>query len=71
MSKRSRHSGLNRDHRVIAAVACPRCGAQAGEPCRNPVQHQRHRGPQDHRAQPTRPHSERRAAWVDDKRGLG
>jgi len=53
-----------RDSRVIAAVACPLCGARAGEPCRNPVPHQRQRGPIDRRPQPTRPHIERRAEWV-------
>lgn len=53
-----------RDTRVVAAVACPRCGARAGEVCRNPVPHDRRRGAEDRRAQPARPHSERRAAWT-------
>lgn len=60
----------NRDAKVIATVACPRCGASAGHPCRNPIPHQAHRGADDHRDQPMRPHSERRVAWVDHKRGL-
>lgn len=58
-----------RNAKVIAAVACPRCGAQAGKPCRNPIQHQAMRGPQDHRAQHARPHNERRCAWVEAKHG--
>jgi hypothetical protein len=57
-----------RDERVVAAVPCPRCGARAGEACHNPVPHQTWRGQQDRRAQPLRPHSERRAAWVQSKR---
>lgn len=64
----SANSDLNRDRAVIAAVACPRCRAKPGEPCRNPVRHQSNRGPEDRRQQPTRPHSERRAAWSDAKR---
>jgi hypothetical protein len=52
-----------RDERVTAAVACPRCGARRGEPCRNPVPHDAARGPQDYRPQPQRPHQERRRAW--------
>lgn len=59
-----------RDDRVIVAVACPRCAAPAGQPCRNPIAHQTARGPQDRRAQPIRPHVERRVAWIDAKRGL-
>lgn len=54
----------HRDEKVIASVPCPECGALAGEPCRNPVPHQRQRGPQDRRAQPMRPHTSRRVAWV-------
>lgn len=56
-----------RDDRVIAAVACPTCGARAGERCRNPVPHQAWRGPVDRRAQPLRPHIERRAEWVSKR----
>lgn len=52
MSKRSKNSNLNRDRRVIAAVACPKCGAPAGQQCRG-VQYA--------------PHSERRAEWVRTK----
>lgn len=59
-----------RDRRCIDEAACPRCGARAGEPCRNPVRHQAHRGTEDRRNQPSRPHSERRAAWSAVKRGL-
>lgn len=59
-----------RDQKVIAAVACPRCGAAAGQPCRNPIPHDAQRGREDHRAQPIRPHSERRVLWSDHKRGL-
>jgi len=62
-------ASITRDARIIAAVACPRCGAAAGEPCRNPVPHQQWRGRQDRRRQPVRPHNERRLAWVDSKRG--
>jgi hypothetical protein len=57
-----------RDARVISAVPCPRCGVPAGTPCRNPVPHQAVRGPEDRRQQPIRPHSERRALWVEGKR---
>lgn len=61
-----------RDDRVIALVPCPRCGARKGEPCKNPVPHQMRRVEhghwhdtlEDRRAQPVRPHSERRALWV-------
>jgi len=56
-----------RDARVIAAVGCPLCGAVVAEPCRNPIPHQRQRGPEDRRAQPMRPHIERRAEWVRAK----
>lgn len=68
--KRSRYSGLNRDMRVIANADCPRCGAPAGQACRNPVPHDARAGTLDKRRQPTRPHSERRAAWSAAKRGL-
>lgn len=60
-----------RDDRIVAAVACPRCGAAVGEPCRNPVPHQNWRGPEDRRAQPSRPHNERRAEWVRWRRLSG
>ncbi len=60
-----------RDQRVVAAVACPRCGAPVGSPCRNPVAHQAARGPEDRRAQPVRVHSERRVVWQDAKVGKG
>jgi hypothetical protein len=63
-----------RDTRVITTVPCPRCGAHKGQACRNPVPHQTriwcakhqrwHDCPEDRRAQPVRPHSERRALWV-------
>jgi len=66
-SKSSIMASKTRDARVIAAVACPTCGARAGEPCRNPVPHQTIRGPEDRRAQPVRPHIERRAEWVATK----
>lgn len=66
----SANSDLNRDRAVIAAVACPRCHAKPGEPCRNPVAHQNNRGLEDRRQQPIRPHNERRAAWSDAKRGV-
>ena len=56
-----------RDARVIAAVACPECGAQIGQPCRNPIPHQTMRGLEDRRAQPLRPHIERRAEWLRTK----
>ena len=46
-----------RDIRVIVVVPCPKCGARAGELCRNPARGLD--GPQ-----PSRPHSQRRAAWV-------
>jgi len=59
-----------RDERVIAAVACPRCGATVGEACRNPIPHHAIRGPQDRRRQPERPHNERRSEWVSAKRSL-
>ena len=59
-----------RDAKVIATVACPRCGAAIGQPCRNPIAHDARRGPDDHRAQPIRPHSERRVIWSERKRGL-
>jgi hypothetical protein len=52
-----------REERIVAAVVCPRCGARIGEPCRNPVTHQRHRGPEDYRLQPKRCHTERRQEW--------
>ncbi len=58
-----------RDEKVIASVSCPECGVKAGQPCRNPVPHQAHRGPEDHRAQPVRPHAARRALWLEWKRG--
>ncbi len=57
-----------RERRAVAAVACPLCGAEAGKPCRNPIQHQAQRGPEDHRPQPQHPHRERRAAWLEWKR---
>lgn len=60
----------NRDRKVIAAAGCPRCGAPAGTPCRNPIPHQAHRGTEDRRAQPIRPHSERRVIWSERKRGI-
>jgi len=60
----SRH----RAEKIIAVIACPRCGAKIGEPWRNPVPHQSARGPEDRRAQPMRPHNERRLAWVESKR---
>lgn len=63
-------SSDRRDAKVVAAVACPKCGAQAGQPCRNPIGHDFARGPQDHRPQPLRPHSDRRAAWSESKRDL-
>lgn len=53
----------DRDARIIVAVACPRCGADVGERCRNPVPHQRRRGPEDRRRQPRCCHTERRRAW--------
>lgn len=59
-----------RDARVVAAVSCPLCGAGPGERCKNPVAHQAHRGPQNHRSQPMRPHNERRLAWSNAKRGI-
>jgi len=59
-----------RDRRVIDEVACPRYGAPPGVPCRNPIPHQAWRGAEDHRAQPIRPHSERRVVWSERKRGL-
>lgn len=58
-----RAGDLRRDQQVIALVACPECGAPRGEPCRNPIDHQAWRGPEDRRRQPIRPHRERRAAW--------
>lgn len=57
-----------RDARIIAQSVCPRCHAPAGTPCRNPVEHQAWRGAEDHRAQPTRPHNERKAEWVRTRR---
>jgi hypothetical protein len=59
-----------REPRIIAAVPCPTCAAKIGESCRNPVAHQQHRGPEDHRTQPIRCHAERRRAWQEQKRGL-
>ncbi len=47
-------SHLNRDLRVIASTACPRCNAHVGEPCR--------------RTDAVWPHSERRVAWSEAKR---
>lgn len=52
-----------RDRRVILAVACPECGADQGERCRNPTPHDTTRGPIDHRAQPRRTHGARRRLW--------
>lgn len=60
-------ASLTKDLPIIAAVACPRCGAHAGQPCQNPVPHQQHRGDVDHRRQPARPHSERKRAWQDQR----
>jgi hypothetical protein len=54
--------------RIIAAVPCPLCGAAIGERCRNPIAHQQHRGPEDHRAQPLREHLERRRAHQEYRR---
>jgi hypothetical protein len=54
--------------RIVAAVACPRCGAAIGERCHNPIAHQAIRGPADHRAQPLREHSERRRAHQEYRR---
>lgn len=48
----------------------PRCGAAAGAPCRNPVQHDARRGPEDRRAQPVRVHSERRVVWQAARRDV-
>ncbi len=59
-----------RQIRIIAAVACPLCGAGAGERCRNPIPHQTHRGPQDRRPQPIRVHAERRRAWQQKRDAL-
>jgi hypothetical protein len=52
-----------RNERIVAAVMCPRCGARPGEPCRNPVAHQAHRGPEDRREQPSGIHAERRTRY--------
>ena len=60
-----------RSLRIVAAVACPACGAAAGERCRNPVAHQGFRGPQDRREQPLRPYQARRMAWLDWKQQNG
>lgn len=59
-----------REQRILAAVACPRCGARVGERCRNPIRYQTMRGPEDRRAQPLRCHTERRLLWEERKRGL-
>ena len=53
-----------RDARVVEAVACEACGAARGAPCRNPIRHDARRGSEDRRAQPHRPHDERRQAWA-------
>lgn len=45
---------MTRDQHVTTSTPCPRCGAPGGTPCRNPA---------GGRAQPTRPHTERRRAW--------
>ena len=60
-----------RDTRIVAAVRCPRCGAAAGEPCRNPVPHNSSRGPDDRRKQPVAAHNERRMAWIEHKQLRG
>lgn len=56
------------DTRVVNSVPYPRCHAGIGERCRNPWAHQQGRGPEDRRAQPERPHAERRQAWEEWKR---
>src|SRR5215472_15319960 len=56
-----------RDARIIAAVACPQCGACVGKQCRNPIPHQQSRGAVDRRAQPMHPHRDRRDVWVRTK----
>ena len=54
-----------REDRMTAAVACPACGAQPGQPCREgTAPHDPRRGAEDLRAILPRVHSERRAAWV-------
>jgi hypothetical protein len=60
-----------RSIRIVAAVACPECGALAGEPCKNREPHRANLGPEDRRGVPIRPHNLRRMAWIEWKQQNG
>lgn len=57
-----------RERRIRAAVPCPTCGAQLGQPCRaGTAPHDPSRGAVDMRPTLGRVHTDRRLAWLAAK----